>query len=83
MKNIKKEILEKVEFLKKNYPNINKINPYTDLGALTDIKFFLHENHFYKGWVSSIPDSSILNLVLIAQGKRKCTNAVYSVKRLK
>lgn len=61
----------KIEYLKKNYQNIMKINPYIDRGALIEIKELLCDMGFYKSKAYYVPDQSVINIILQVQGKKR------------
>lgn len=60
---------DRIEFIKK-IEGYEKINAYMDLAKLTKIKKMLHEQGLYKNELYEIKDSSIMNLLLKAQGKK-------------
>lgn len=59
---------DRIDFIKK-IPGYESINPYLNHSKLIEVKTLLHKFGFYKNQVWTIPDSSILNLILKAQGK--------------
>lgn len=62
---------EKIKYIKEHYPNLSKINPYIDRTAVLEIKDLLCDMGFYKNKAYYIPDLSIINIILKAQGKKK------------
>lgn len=62
---------EKIKYIKENYPNLMKINPYLDRSAVIEIKELLCDMGFYKNKAYYVPDLSVINIILRAQGKRK------------
>jgi len=62
---------KKVEFVKNTFPDLSKINPFTDYKAVETVKKSLIENKFYV--VKSIHnchETAIINIILAAQGKK-------------
>lgn len=60
---------EKINFIK-TIKNFEKINAFLDLPKINEIKLMLIENGFYKNKPTEIKDSSIVNLIIKAQGKK-------------
>lgn len=73
-----KKLLEKVAWLKKEYPNYHNINPYMDISLIDEIKIRLCKDGLLKSEWRYVADSAIRNIILTAQGKfipkmeRKC-----------
>lgn len=61
---------KKLEFIK-SLPDIHKVNPYMSIRYLQDVKKMLCDAGFYKIQSGHICDSAIINLILVAQGKKK------------
>ena len=54
---------KKLEFLISTFPNIKNVDPFLDYGFIIDCKIALSKAGFYKGALSSINDSTIINLI--------------------
>lgn len=66
----KKQEIEKVEYIRANVQNFQKINPFLDLSKISEIKERLVHAGFYKlNCLPTITDSCIINLLLKAQGR--------------
>lgn len=63
---------QKVEYIKNHIPHYKKISPFLDLTSVNEVKMLLYDNGFYahKKW-QLIEDNSVINLILVAQGKKK------------
>lgn len=57
-----------VKFLKEKYPNIKKVNPYTDLSTMDEIKNDILDCGFFKNKYAV--GISLINYVLMAQDKQ-------------
>lgn len=61
--------LDRIKFIQ-TIDGFDKVNPYMDLIAITKIKRLLVEANLYKVDANEVKYSSIMNLLLKAQGKR-------------
>lgn len=61
----------KVEYIKNHVINYKKIQPFLDLASVEQIKRDLHDNGFYKAKLRDVSDTAVINLILIAQGKKR------------
>lgn len=61
---------EKIEFVKKNYPELSKINPYMDHAFCIRVKKDLIDAGLYTRGAKHLYDTAIENIILKAQGKR-------------
>ena len=66
----------KVQFVKKYYPNLMKVNVYTDRGFVSEVKRDIHEHFNYKTPLSMMSDVSVINICLTAQGKKMKSRVV-------
>lgn len=60
---------ERIAFIKTIH-GYEKINPYLDLGMIKKIKELLHKNGLYRVDLVEIRESSIINLLAKAQGRK-------------
>ena len=60
---------QRIAFIK-SIEGYEKINPYLDLSMIKKIKELLHKNGLYQVDLVEIRDSSIVNLLTKAQGKK-------------
>jgi hypothetical protein len=63
----------KIEFIQ-NLVGYEKINAYTDVRAIRQIKELMFNAGLYKSPLNAINESSITNLILKAQGKKAFAN---------
>lgn len=62
---------EKVDFVKKRYPNLKNVNPYFDYEFIKEVKEALTDHGFYVASSKHLyNDTSITNIILRAQGKK-------------
>lgn len=74
---------KKVEFVKNNYPQIHNVNPYVQPSFVSEVKERLIKEGFYQPTARHhYNDTSIINIILVAQGK-KIFNRTISSRRKK
>lgn len=74
----RKEITEqKVKYIREKIPSYQTINPYVDRRGVDMVTAALVSGGLYRAKASSNHDSSVINLILLAQGKKR----VYQAKR--
>lgn len=63
---------QKVNYIKTHIPNYKKISPFLDRISVNEVKRLLYDNGFYQfhRW-QLISDTAVVNLILVAQGKKK------------
>lgn len=74
---------DKIEFVRTNVPDYNKINPYLDRFAVQRIKELLCANGFYKNPPSMIMDTAIQNIICEAQDQKPFRHTSSSARKLK
>lgn len=62
---------KKVQWIKDNIPNYKAINPILDITTISTIKYAMCDAGLLYTKDSRLPDTGIVNYLLIAQGKRK------------
>lgn len=60
----------RIEFIRTRIPNFMKINPYLDTFSVKEVRGQMRDSGLYRTRVEQIEISSIINLILKAQGKR-------------
>lgn len=60
----------KVKFIQEHFPDYRFRNPYMDLRWIREVKQGLIHYGFYNKYDSMVCDTHIINLVVIAQGKK-------------
>lgn len=67
---MKATLKEKVEFLKKNCPDLESVNPYQDFAKVDEIRKLLHTSGFYKtAYAHGINYSTVVNIIMYAKTK--------------
>lgn len=68
---------ERIDFLRANVPELGKIDPFLDLPAINRIKAMFADAGLYrKETLACLADSTIINLILKAQGKEPANRGV-------